>query len=292
MEKNKKLGNLKEKPKFNKKIKSTKKTIHSLLSKQNINEIAIFVIDQIHKWLKPITFGWEWEIYKVNFNWKDFIVAKKLFKNTWSNEFKTHKKSFNIMKKEEIFENVSIPEPYLYTTDWKDEYIIMEYIYWPTLYARIIEKIIENETRIQIRCYDDKSADFNLVKIFWIQKAKEIIMNLTNNPLQYKKHKIFSKDEWKVLFDSISVFLETAHKNGIYHRDIWGNIRNIIIKDDLKSCVIDFWKSICLNCFDEKLNENEIINEDEIYFIEENWIERKEYARDEEILEIIKAFSK
>lgn len=262
------------------------KDILSVISWKNINEIAVFVINEIEKGLQPMTFGGEGEIYKISFNGKEFIVAKRLFTHTWWKEFKMHKRSFDVVKNESIFHDVSIPQPYLYTTNWDDEYIIMEYVTWPTLYTRIIEKIIEAETGMLIECEDDRDAEKNLVLIFGVQEAKKIIETLTNTPLKYKKHKLFTKEESDILVKNLESFLSVLHKHWIYHRDLGGNIRNIFVKQNLKCSVIDFWRSLDLKHSQEKIAAKDI------YLLQESWEGRIEYFHDEDIIKIIKAYTK
>ena len=261
------------------------KDILSVISWKNINEIAVFVINEIEKWLQPMTFWGEGEIYKISFNGQHFIVAKRLFSHTWWKEFKMHKRSFDVVKNESIFRDVSIPQPYLYTTNGDDEYIIMEYVTWPTLYTRIIEKIIESETGMPIECEDDRDAEKNLVLIFGVQEAKKIIETLTNTPLKYRNHKLFTKEESDIIIKNLESFLSVLHKHWIYHRDLGGNIRNIFVKQNLKCSVIDFGRALDLKHTQQKIPEKDI------YLIQESWEERIEYFHDEDIIKIIKAYT-
>ncbi|MEI6426203.1 MAG: lipopolysaccharide kinase InaA family protein [Candidatus Absconditabacteria bacterium] len=261
------------------------KDILSAISGKNINEIAVFVINEIEKGLQPMTFGGEGEIYKISFNGQQFIVAKRLFSHTGGKEFKMHKRSFDVVKNEHIFHDVSIPQPYLYTTNGDDEYIIMEYVTGPTLYTRIIEKIIQSETGMPIECEDDRDAEKNLVLIFGVQEAKKIIETLTNTPLKYKHHKLFTKQESDILIKNLESFLSVLHKQGIYHRDLGGNIRNIFVKQNLKCSVIDFGRALDLKHTQQKIPEKDI------YLMQESGKQRIEYFHDEDIIKIIKSYT-
>ena len=71
------------------------------------------------------------------------------------------------------------------------------------------------------------------------------------------------------------------HKKWIYHRDLWGSLRNIMFCPDGKIYIIDFWKA---------KKKHIIKSEKEIYTeMTEHGI--VEYMSDEEILDIIDAYT-
>jgi hypothetical protein len=65
------------------------------------------------------------------------------------------------------------------------------------------------------------------------------------------------------------------HEEWVYHRDLWGSLRNIMFCPDGKIYIIDFWKAV---------KNHDIKDEKEIYG-------ENQYFTDEEILDIIDAYT-
>lgn len=64
----------------------------------------------------------------------------------------------------------------------------------------------------------------------------------------YKKYvdkiNLFDEKNWKKITDNLKIFLEEMHSEGIYHRDLWWNPRNIMFTkkwDKIEVNIIDFW---------------------------------------------------
>lgn len=100
-----------------------------------------FILEEISQ-KQPLTNWQEWEIYKIEIENKQYIVAKKRFDNN-SDEASLHKEAFDISKKSSSW--VKVPEIFFEFSDWKNEYIIMEYVEWRTLYTMIWEEIINSK---------------------------------------------------------------------------------------------------------------------------------------------------
>ena len=65
------------------------------------------------------------------------------------------------------------------------------------------------------------------------------------------------------------------HKKWVYHRDLWGSLRNILLCSDGKIYIIDFWKAI---------KKHNVKNKKEVYG-------NNQYFSDEEIMDIIDAYT-
>ena len=104
-----------------------------------LNHLHKMVLDKVtHS--QPLTNWQEWEIYVISDNeWNEFLVAKKRYHIWWEKEFENHKIAFDLSNKIDCW--VKIPLPVDFFIDWEDEYIIMEYIHWRTLYTLIWEEI-------------------------------------------------------------------------------------------------------------------------------------------------------
>ncbi len=79
-------------------------------------------------------------------------------------------------------------------------------------------------------------------------RKKEIFAKIYNDMMNKGKLWIFTNTEAKALINTIKAWLKTLHEHGYYHRDIWWNPRNIMIKKwedgELQPVLIDFWKTI------------------------------------------------
>jgi serine/threonine protein kinase len=87
--------------------------------------------------------------------------------------------------------------------------------------------------------------------------------------------KLFTKQQADTMKKDIREFLSQMHEKWIYHRDLWGSLRNIMICPDGKIYIIDFWKAI---------KKEGVTDEKEVYG-------HDQYYSDEEILDIIDAYT-
>ena len=92
----------------------------------------------------------EAEVFKMHIPWKeeDILVVKRKYIGTSNNEFDLHSvaKDIEIWLNQKTDNFVRIPSLFHhFNKDW-EEYILMEYIKWKTLYLEIIEAILSQET--------------------------------------------------------------------------------------------------------------------------------------------------
>jgi tRNA A-37 threonylcarbamoyl transferase component Bud32 len=256
----------------------------------NSEELELFILDYISNH-QSITWGQEWEVYIVNIEWKEIILAKKRYDNESKREYNLHKEAYNISKLSQSW--VKVPEPIYEFNDWVNWYIVMEYIEWKTLYTKTWEAIINQHLIPYLKKYilhekqDYMAAECDLHDLSqkywkdnqitfnndtqaeeWVIEYIEILYKLRiidNNPNittkdinrphirknialenYYKKHigntVVFNTSDWSKFAEQIKLFITDLHDNWMYHRDLWGNPRNIMFTED-EVFIIDFWKS-------------------------------------------------
>lgn len=286
-----------------------------VIEQQDIVSIWPAELVQILQWVTPankLTFGSEGEIYRVpvllpDHKTKYYLVAKKRYDNDVKHEYKHHKDTLSILEKSQ-YTQVWVPKLYgKFEAIDGSELLVMEYIRWKTLYAKVIEAYLATflqwHNYEKIRINNDKDAEQILVNYFRTDKVKEIIDTVVYDPLYYtneknivkesenfghtvKKHKVwlslFEADAGQKIVQALEWFFKILHQNGIYHRDIWANLRNIIIDKDNKPYIIDFGKST-------KIDPIHGIPEKKIYHPDKNELP---FEKDEAIIDIIKAYTK
>jgi serine/threonine protein kinase len=306
-----------------------RKEIWDIIWELTIEELENEVIEFINT--NPIEFAFwtEAKIYKMHIPWKkeDVLVVKRKYKWTSTSEFYLHSKAKEIellLKHKQIENNVHIPTLFHHFNKEWEEYILMEYIKWKTLYLMIIESILSKQTIAYWDRIKDENAkkefyyvfydilkdkgnldldfwefsslsideiknilsdenwilkeidiendldwenilkylywminDLNIEKnnidavmeMTWWLKINKFLYDLINNS-NLSKLWIFSTIQWLHLSKNISKFLTEMHSEGLYHRDLGSNTRNIILTkwDDWLyiANIIDFWKSIIL----------------------------------------------
>ncbi len=281
-------------------------------------EITIDVpqITEILQGIKPenkLTFWSEWEIYKVLIHvpWgqmKVFLVAKKRYDNNVKHEYETHQKAYKLLcTRDDVW--VWVPKLYSkFESIDGSQLIIMEYVSWQTLYAKIIDMYIKtfcawHFERKQSSSRNDKEAEQSLLDHFHIEKVKGIIDDIIYNPYKYTtesgmleewkklwhsagktKHPmvLFTKEVWNLIQQQLWEFFTIMHDAGIYHRDIGANLRNIIIWKNNKPYIIDFGKA-------KDIGHDPYIPEAKIY--QGSNSNDLPFARDEEIIDIISAYT-
>lgn len=283
--------------KLNKKdiINQTKKmneqtwSLFDIISTFDKQKVMTYVVNLVNKHKVPLfAFGKQWEIYKVAlpYEWweKYYLIAKKKKdKNDpeydLRDEFRLQSKVYEEVK----HDYVKVPEPYWYQETLNgDQYMVMEFVPGNTLYSLIIKKIIEKNNPNYWNIDSDHAADSALVKTFWVEKAKSIIMWIEKNISLYEnisRAKIFSKEESESLKKNIKEFLSLMHDKDLYHRDLWWNSRNIIFGENGLTYILDFGMS-------------KIISKNKDPYIERTNKEIKAYVSDEEIINVIDSYTK
>ena len=110
-----------------------------------------------------------------------------------------------------------------------------------------------------------------------VKQLLDLLSNYTRFDLNmeevFKKYmyeiSIFSDKEKDNLSNIIKEFLGQMHNHWFYHRDLWWNPRNIMLWDDWRPYIIDFWKSAIV-----RWTSSENVYEDI------NWV----YDKDENII--------
>ena len=232
--------------------------------------------------------GSEWIIFKIEIEdekWekKEYLVAKKRFDHNTHKEINLHKEVQSLMP---IWNDlVRIPElkAEIWWLNWEN-YIIMDFIKWKTIYQKTMEEILHKKWLWEFNFVNDNEATTYFCKFLWIEKNTDDNLNKVDQEYSRlsKDIKIFDSKTWKEYATAIKKFIDTMHKNWIYHRDI--HPKNIIIWDDGKLYIIDFGKSI-------KVDPEKNISEKEIY-TEQVWEMTWEYVNDESWVSMIKWLTK
>lgn len=261
---------------------------------QNIEKsISPDVISKIQKYLlshEPFDSWTEGVVYKVpvKIDWwiSYFLVTKKRYDHDVTHEYSNHKYLSTILATPHDFKQyVDIPKLYGKFDDatQNESYIIMDYIQGKTFFATLVEKI----SWIVVKC--DKQAEKILKDIFLQKKwysASEFtdLVVFLKEYIQNNSIKLFSFQEGMNIKNALKNFINYIHQKWFYHRDIWNNLRNIIIWDDKKIYIIDFGCSVIVDKNTKNLDPDDI---KEIYhFAYKNGIEHL-YAYDETFLNTI-----
>lgn len=145
-----------------------KKEIWDIIWDLQIEDLENEVLNYLDKEPSEFASWTEAKIYKMHIPWKqnDFLVAKRKYKWTSTTEFDLHSKAKDIellFKKDNKDSLVHIPALFHhFNKDW-EEYLLMEYIKWKTLYLMIIESILSKETI----AYGEKIKDKEVQKEFY-----------------------------------------------------------------------------------------------------------------------------
>ena len=285
-------------------------TITSYLGENPDREILISAIKSAIELIKreDIYASWsEWEIYRIKIadtkgHTRELLVAKKRFDNNPDNEYTLHDRIGRLVKE---WDPVKVP-----VLRWKfshegDEYIVMDFIKWKTLYHKIAEWIIEAEAR-QIesnatwKTETEKniasSKAFNLRHQIKSAKSDSDVDSIFLKWYKYDSQKadeafdreklkvqIFWSEEWKKIIKDLWDFIKKMHKAWFYHRDL--HEKNIIFWDDGKIYVIDFWKTFFKD--PKEWGPSDI----QVYDVD-IWEQERSYIKDEEILGIINNITK
>ncbi len=246
----------------------------------------------------PLTQWQEWEIYKIQWKNKEYIIAKKRFDTKSKHESKMQELFHKASEKSKSW--VKIPELIHEFEDDKNGYLVMEYIPWKTLYTMIWQEIAQSHLIPEIkRHFQNNNINntilFNDIELFlkkydwWCEFSDDaqtinemqsicgflyelgiIKWNFDyeeinpNNKSERKrvieielldkfspKINIFNKDQKNKILSQLKLFLSELHSDGLYHRDLWKNLRNIMFtqidNNNYDIHLIDFWRSIQLD---------------------------------------------
>ena len=110
--------------------------------------------------------------------------------------------------------------------------------FWDYLFQRDIS---ENE----IRFNNDTEAEDFVENLLWFLNEHTNFDSSMDEVFKKNMYQIelFTKEEKDSLASWIKDFLSQMHEFWFYHRDLWWNPRNIMIWNDGKVYIIDFWKS-------------------------------------------------
>lgn len=278
-------------PRTSKKYAWKMEDLFGVLKDLDKQKVTDYVIKQVSKNKVPmLTFWKQAEIYKVALphEWwqKYFLVAKK--------KKDTHDEKYDLRKEfrlqQEVYSSVAhphvkVPEVFGYQElPNGEQFIVMEFVPGQTIYTLLLNKVVEKNHPERAPAKDDREADINMLKLFGLESTKNMISKIETTPYIYSKvkwMKIFTQEQAKNMKKYLKEFLWDMHKKWIYHRDLWGNLRNIMICPDGKIYIIDFWKAI---------KKHDVKNENEAY-TETTEQEINQYYSDEEILNIIDAYT-
>lgn len=118
------------------------------IAKEYIKELVLERINRDH--IMPFTRWQEGDIYKITLNieWnsKECVVAKRKFPDStsWKEEYSYQTKAWNILKDSHNTHSVFVPTPIHYFENKGDEYLIMEYVQWKTLYCLLLESMFKD----------------------------------------------------------------------------------------------------------------------------------------------------
>lgn len=254
-------------------------------------KITNYAIKQVIKHKVPmLTFWKQGQIYKIAlpYKWRQkyFLVAKKkknMLDETYDlrDEFRIHQFVYRSV----VHPQVHVPELFGYQElPNGEQFVVMEFVPGQTLYTLLLNNVTKKNKPEWQAAQDDKEADTNIVKIFGREKAKHMLSKIETTPYIYsqtKWMKLFTQEQAKNIKKNLTEFLLEMHKKWVYHRDLGGSLRNILLSPDGKIYIIDFWKAT------RKYNAEK---ENQIYR-EENADGTEEYFSDEEILDIIDAYT-
>lgn len=268
-----------------------KDELFGILEGLDKQKVTNYVIKQVIKHKVPmLTFWKQGQIYKVAlpYEWweKYFLVAKKK-KDTADDtydlrsEFRLHQAVYESVDHPQV----QVPELFGYQElPNGEQYIVMEFAPGQTIYTLLLNKVTEKNKPERPVAQNDREADTNIVKIFGVEKAKLMLSKIETTPYIYSQMKwmnLFTQKQAEDIKKNITEFLSEMHAKWIYHRDLWGSIRNMLLCPDGKIYVIDFGKAV---------KKHHIKNEKEIY-TENTEHGINEYFSDEEILDIIDAYT-
>lgn len=280
--------------------KNAQDNINDTIKNNGLDMKALTQINTFVQTHPPLTKWSEGEIYKVPIDidgsLKYFLVAKKRYDDETENEYKKHRHISRLMDKkdwlikqnetkalDDIEWKVFVPNVHGHwqTPDWENEvkYIVMDYIEGKTLFNLAAEEIVwidcENDTEaikeIRKYAYDNEFLDFG---------QDWEIYNYVIDKIKQWNIKLFDEQDWIRKRRLIQRFLQHIHKNWFYHRDLWDNLRNIMIWNDDNIYIIDFGKSTIIG----KNNTRSSMEERDIYFKNESVNGEDRFPQDEWIL--------
>jgi len=182
-----------------------RKEVWHIIWDLTIEELENEVLNFMNTSPTEFAFWTEAKIYKMHIPWKDedVLVVKRKYRWTSLEEFDIHTKAKEIeflLKREWVENSVHIPSLFHhFNKDW-EEYILMEFIEWKTLYLMIIESILENQTIKYWEKINDLDTQKEFYYIFYnILKEKKLWdLSLSDfNKLELSDiYELLSDEEW------------------------------------------------------------------------------------------------
>ena len=283
-------------------------TITSYLGENPDKEELIAAIKSAIELIKKedIYASWsEWEIYRIKIadtkgGTRDLLVAKKRFDNKPDNEYTLHDRIRKLVKE---WDPVKVPVLWWKFPHEGEEYIVMDFIKWKTLYHKIAEWIIEAKAKqIESQAITETEKNiastqaYNLRNIIRSAKSDSDVDHIFLEWYKYDSKKadeafdreklkvqIFRSEEWKKILKELWDFIEKLHKNWFYHRDL--HEKNIIFWDDGKIYVIDFWKTFFKDPNEWRPSDTEV-------YVVDMWEQEWVHLKDEDVLGIINRITK
>ena len=175
---------------------------------QNSGKFEKLIIDYIDTH-QSITWGQEWEVYKVNIEWKELILAKKRYDSNSKQEFDLQKIAYRISQESNSW--VKVPEPIYEFSNWENWYVIMEYIEWKTLYTLSWEALINQQLIPFLEKYIlHEKHDFQYAEV----ELKSLINRYSsNNETLVKFNDDTKAEDWVIEFIDILYKLRIINQN-------------------------------------------------------------------------------
>ena len=243
------------------------------------------VIENIKKQVKEKIETWDvvemtrWEegvIYKIKINifWMEqyFIATKDRFDGNVDHESEMLEQANDIVLSHDPSTRARVPDFFWEISVNGTPYLVMEFIDWKTveglqlevLAKYIVDKlstlenmpILENyynENSEFVFDFDDIDARSRVIALLDIAQMNGLFSNTSLNVLlESFPFNFFTVQEAKEINAKIKKTLDIFHENHFYHRDLWGNPRNLMIKKVVGKdgkyvwipYIIDFGKSI------------------------------------------------
>jgi hypothetical protein len=175
---------------------------------QNSTKFEKLIIDYIETH-QAITWGQEWEVYKVNIEWKELILAKKRYDSNSKHEFNLQKTAYRISQESNSW--IKVPEPIYEFSNWENWYVIMEYVEWKTLYTLSWEAIINQQLIPYLEKYIlHEQNDFQYAEV----ELKSLINRYSdNNDTIVKFNDDTKAEDWVIEFIDILYKLRIIKEN-------------------------------------------------------------------------------
>jgi len=242
--------------------KSKQEEVWEIIWDLKIEELEWEVLKFLETNPREFASGTEAKIYKMHIPWQkeDVLVVKRKYKWTSLDEFDVHNKAKEIeflLKQEQVDNNVHVPALFYHFNKEGEEYILMEYIKWKTLYLMIIESILKNETIKYWEKIKDVEAQKDFYYIFYTMLKDKKLWDLTREDF----YKLSTRDIKKILWNNEWYLKEIDIEND----ESWENILKYIywllndewvLNINIESIMDMWWLSVNKFLFDIVNREN------------------------------------